>query len=112
MKTRLFPLVFDVDLPGTLMVQQHLSENEFEVVLVHVHARVRYLIISHVREVEGRAVAMAGLGDGIDIAASLKLPYVFLRAEHGSDIEAVVRQAVSGEDVRPFVTYRIQLAFG
>ena len=70
-ETGLFGFVFDVDLTGALVVQQRLAENQFEVVFVHVIGRARYLFIAHIRKVEGCAVAMATLRDGVDVSASL-----------------------------------------
>ena len=58
-KAGLFGFVFDVNLPCPLMIQQHLSQDEFQIILVHVIARARNLIISHIREVKGGAVTMA-----------------------------------------------------
>jgi len=91
METTLLPFVFHVYLPCALMVEQHLSQDEFEIILVHVRMRVRYLIITHVREVEGRAVAMTRLRGRVDITASLQVLHIFLRTQHGGYIEAVVR---------------------
>ena len=95
METALFPFVLDIYFPCPLMVEQHLAKDEFEVILVHVHMRARYFIITHIREVEGRTVTMAGLRDGVDVSAALQLFYIFLRAQHRSHIEAVMRQAVA-----------------
>ena len=62
---------------------------------MHVRTRLRYLIISHVREVEGCAVAMAGPGDGVDVSAPLQVFDVLLRTEHGSHVEPIMRQVVA-----------------
>lgn len=72
------------------MVQQHLSQDQFEVVLVHEIARARNLIITHVREVEGRAVTMTALRDGVDVSAALQVPDIFLRTQHGGDIKTIM----------------------
>ena len=80
MEAGLFPFIFDIDFTGALMVKEHLSEDEFEVVLVHVHMRARNLIISHIREVEGCAIAVTGLRDGVDVSAALEVLDIFLGA--------------------------------
>ncbi len=72
-KAGLFGFVFDENFPCSLVIQQHLSQDEFQIILVHVIARARYLIISHVREIEGGAVAMTALRDGIDVSAALQV---------------------------------------
>ncbi len=89
-----------------------MSQDQFEIILVHVHMRARYLIITHVREIEGRAVTMAGLGDGVDVSAALQVFDIFLRAEDGGDVETIVRQVVSTQYIRPFGPDSIQLALG
>ena len=90
MEAGLFRFVLHVDLSCPLMVQQHLSQDQFEVVLVHVIARARNLIITHVREVEGRAVTMTALRDGVDVSAALQVLNIFLRAQHGGDIKTIM----------------------
>ena len=112
MEARLFPFVFNIYFVGTLMVEEHLPEDEFEVIFVHVIARARYLIISHIREIEGRAVTMTALRDGIDIAAALEEPDVFLRTQHTRYIESVMRQVIATEYIRPLHSDCIQFAFG
>jgi len=89
-----------------------LSQDQFEIILVHVHMRARYLIITHVREIEGRAVAMARLRDRIDIATALQILDVFLCAKNRGDVETIVRQVVSTQYIRPFGPDGIQLALG
>lgn len=71
-ETALFPFVFDVYLARSLMIEQHLAENQFKIILVHIIARTRYLIITHIREVERRSVTVATLRNRIDIAAALQ----------------------------------------
>ena len=63
---------------------------------MHVIARARYLIITHIREVESRAVTMAGLRDRIDVSA-LQVFDVLLGAEYGSDVKAAVFGSLVGE---------------
>lgn len=94
-KAGLFGFVFDENLPCPLVVQEHLPQYQFQIVLVHVRMRARYFIISHIREVKRRAVAMAGLRDGIDVSASLQIFDILLCTEHRSDIETIVRQSVA-----------------
>ena len=86
----MFPFVFDVDFAGTLVVEEDLTQDQFEIVLVHVHARGRYFIISHVREVKGGAVTMTGLCGGVDVPATLEETDVLLGSQNGCDIETVV----------------------
>ena len=62
---------------------------------MHVIARARYLIISHIREVKGGAVAMTALRDRIDVSAASQVLDVLLRTQYGSDVEPVVRQVVA-----------------
>ena len=71
-ETALFPFVFDVYIARSLMIEQHLAENQFKIILVHIIARTRYLIITHIREVERRSVTVATLRNRIDIAAALQ----------------------------------------
>ena len=112
MEAGLFPFIFDIYLPGALVVEEHLPEDEFEVIFVHIIDRARHLIIAHVREVEGCAVAMTALGDGINIAATLQVPDVFLRTQHGCDIKAVMRQVIAAQYIRPLGSDSIEFAFG
>ena len=112
MEARLLPFVLDVYLSGSLVVEQHLSENQFEIILVHVIARARNLIISHVREIEGRAVTMTTLRDGVNVSAPLQVLDIFLRTQYGGDIETVMGQAVALQYIRPFGADGIQLALG
>ena len=108
----LLRFVLDVYLPCPLVVEQHLPEHQFEVVFVHVVACARHLVIPHVREVKRRAVAVTGLRDRIDVAAALQVLDVLLRAEHGGDVEPVMRQAVALQYIRPLFAYRVQFALG
>lgn len=110
MEAGLFPFVLDVDAPGALVVKENLSEDEFEVILVHVQVRSGHFVIAHIGEIEGRAVAVTALGDGVDIAASLQVLDVLLRAQDRGDIEAVMGQTVTAQDIRPLCSDGIQLA--
>ena len=112
MEAGLFPFIFDIYLPGALVVEEHLPEDEFEVILVHIIARARHLIIAHVREVEGCAVTMTAPGDGINIAATLEVLDVFLRTQHGCDIKAVMGQVIAAQYIRPLGSDSIEFAFG
>lgn len=94
-KAGLFGFVFDVNLPCPLVIQQDLSQDEFQIILVHVIARARYLIISHVREIEGGAVAMTALRDGIDVSAALQVFDIFLRPQHRGDVKPIVWEVVT-----------------
>ena len=94
-KAGLFGFVFDVNLPCPLMIQQHLSQDEFQIILVHVIARARNLIISHVREVKRRAIAMTTLRDGIDVSAALQVFDIFLRPQHRGDVKPIVGEVVT-----------------
>lgn len=112
MEAGLFPFIFDIYLPGALVVEEHLPEDEFEVIFVHIIARARHLIIAHVREVEGCAVAMTALRDRIDIAATLEVPDVFLRTQHGCHIKTVMGQVIAAQYIRPLRSDSIEFAFG
>ena len=101
METRLLPFVLDVDLPCPLMIEQHLPQDELEVILVHVRMRTRNLIITHVREIERGAVAMTRLRGGVDVSAPLQVFHILLRPQDRSHIETVMRQAVTAQYIRP-----------
>lgn len=94
MEARLFPLVLDVNLAGSLMVEQHLSQNEFQIIFVHVIVCARYLIVTHIREIKSGAVTMAGLCDGVDIATFLQELDIFLRTQYRRDVKLIMRQTV------------------
>ena len=91
----LLGFVFDEDLSCALMIEQHLAQHEFQIILMHLIARLRHLVVSHVRQVERRAVAMAGLRDGIDVSAALQVFDIFLRAQHRRHVETIMRQVVT-----------------
>ena len=112
MEAGLFPFIFDIYLACALMVEEHLPEHQFEVIFVHIIARARHLIIAHVRKVEGCAVAMTALRDGIDIAAALEEPDVFLRTQHGCHIKTVMGQVIAAQYIRPLRSDSIEFAFG
>ena len=80
METCLSPLILDIDFASTLVVEKHLSQHQFDIILMHILARARYLIISVIRQVESRSITMAGIGCGIDIAALLQVFHIILRA--------------------------------
>lgn len=111
MEAGLFGFVLDEDGSGSLVVEEYLPEDEFEVVGVHVLVRLRDLVKAHISEVERGAEAVAGLRDGVDIAAALEILYVLLRTQDGGDVEAVMRQVVSSKYIRPFVSNSIEFAF-
>ena len=106
----MFPFVLDVDAPGALVVKEDLAEDEFEVIFVHVQVRSGHFVIAHIGEIEGRAVAVTALRDGVDIAAALQVLDVFLRAKHGGDIKAIMGESVAAQDIRPLCSDGIQLA--
>ena len=107
METRLLPFVLDVDLPGPLMIEQHLPQDELEVILVHVRMRTRNLIITHVREIERGAVAMTRLRGGVDVSAPLQVLHILLRLQDRGHIEAVMRQVIARQNIRPLGSDRI-----
>ena len=109
MKARLTPLVLNKDFACALVVEQHLPEYQFQVILVHEIIGARNLVVAIVSDVESRAVAVAGLVGGVDIPASLQQSPILLRPQNARYIESVVRQPVASEDVRPFFAYRLQL---
>lgn len=91
------------------MIQQHLSQDQFQIILVHVHMRARYLTITHVREIESRAVAVTGLRGGVDVSAALQELDILLSAQDGSHVEPVMRQTVALQYIRPLGPDGIQL---
>ena len=109
MKARLTPLVLNKDFTCALVVEQHLPEHQFQVILVHEIIGARNLFVAIVSDVESRAVAVAGLVGGVDIPASLQQSYILLRPQYARYIEPIMRQSVAGEDVRPLIAYRLQL---
>ena len=109
MKARLTPLVLNKDFACALVVEQHLPEYQFQVILVHEIIGARNLVVAIVSDVESRAVAVAGLVGGVDILASLQQSYILLRPQYARYIEPIMRQPVASEDVRPLFTYRLQL---
>ena len=112
MEAGLFPFIFDIDFAGSLVVEEHLSEHEFEVIFVHIIARLCYLVVAHVSEIEGGTVAMTRVRDGVDVSAALQVLYVLFGTQYGGDIEAIMREVIAFEDVGPLVTDRVQFAFG
>ena len=109
MKARLSPFVLHVNTPCALVVEEHLPEHQFQVILVHIIVGARNLVVAIVSDVESRAVAVAGLVGGVDIPASLQQSYILLRPQYARYIEPIMRQSVAGEDVRPLIAYRLQL---
>ena len=79
METTLLGFVFDVDLAGALVVEQHLPEYEFEVVLMHIVAGAGHFVVAHIRQIERRTVAVATRCHGVDVAAALQMPDTLLR---------------------------------
>ena len=59
MEARLFVFVLDIYFSGTLVVKESLPEYEFEIILMHVRACTRYLIVSTVCDVKGSTIAVA-----------------------------------------------------
>lgn len=112
MEARLFPLVLDVNLAGSLMVEQHLSQNEFQIILVHIIACARNLIETHIREIKSGAVTVTGLRDGVDVSAALQVLDILLRTEYGSDVKTVMRQTVPRQYICPLGADRVQFALG
>ena len=109
MKARLTPLVLNKDFACALVVEEHLPEHQFQVILVHEIIGARNLVVAIVGDVESRAVAVAGLVGGVDISASLQQSHILLRPQNARYIESVVRQPVASEDVCPLFAYRLQL---
>ena len=109
MKARLTPLVLNKDFACALVVEEHLPEHQFQVILVHEIIGARNLFVAIVSDVESRAVAVAGLVGGVDISASLQQSYILLRPQYARYVESIVRQPVASEDVRPLFAYRLQL---
>ena len=59
MKARLTPLVLNKDFACALVVEQHLTEYQLQVILVHEIIGARNLVVAIVSDVESRAVAVA-----------------------------------------------------
>ena len=59
MEARLFVFVLDIYFSGTLVVKESLPEYEFEIILMHVRARTRYLIVSTICDVKSCSIAVA-----------------------------------------------------
>jgi len=95
MEATLFCFVFHVYLTSTLVIQQYLPKDQFEVVINHVIACARNFIIAQVREVKRSAVTMAGLRSRINIAAPLQIFDIFLCAQNRGDIETIMRQVIA-----------------
>ena len=109
MKACLSPFVLHVNTPRALVVEEHLPEHQFQVILVHIIVGARNLVVAIVGDVESGAVAVAGLVGGVDIPASLQQSYILLRPQYARYVESIVRQPVASEDVRPLFAYRLQL---
>ena len=109
MKACLSPFVLHINTPCALVVEEHLPEHQFQVILVHIIVGARNLVVAIVGDVESGAVAVAGLIGGVDIPASLQQLHILLRPQNARYVESVVRQPVASEDVRPLFAYRLQL---
>ena len=109
MKARLTPLVLNKDFACALVVEEHLPEHQFQVILGHIVVGARNLVVAIVGDVESRAVAVAGLVGGVDIPASLQQSHILLRPQNARYVEPIMRQSVAGENVRPLIAYRLQL---
>ena len=109
MKACLSPFVLHVNTPCALVVEEHLPEHQFQVILVHIIVGARNLVVAIVSDVESRAVAVTGLIGGVDIPASLQQSHILLRPQNARYVESVVRQPVASEDVCPLFAYRLQL---
>ena len=112
MEAGLLGFVLDVYLSGPLVVEQHLPEYEFQVILVHVVARTCNLVVAEVCQIERRAVAVATLRNGVDVSAALQLAYILLCTQDRCHTEPVMRQVVAPQYIRPLVAYCVQFALG
>ncbi len=112
MEAGLLGFVLDVDFPCPLVVEQHLPEYEFQVILVHVVACTRNLVVAEVCQIERRAVAVAALRNGVDVSAALQLAYILLCAQNRCHTKPVMRQIVALQYIRPLVAYCVQFALG
>ena len=109
MKAGLPPFVLDVNTSRPLMIEQHLTQHQLQVILCHIVICACYFVVAIVGDVEGRPVAMARLVGGVDVPASLQQSHILLRPQNARYVESVVRQPVASEDVRPLFAYRLQL---
>ena len=105
----LLVFVLDVDTSCALFVEEDLTKNQFQIILVHVLARARYLIKTEVCQVEGGAIVVARVGSGIDVTTALQLLDIILGAEHAGDIELIMRQTIALQDIRELGTNALQL---
>lgn len=112
MEAGLLGFVLDVNLRCPLVVEQHLSEYEFQIILMHIVARTRNLVVAEVCQIERRAVAVATLRNGVDVSAALQLAYILLCAQNRCHTKPVMRQVVAPQYIRPFVAYCVQFALG
>ena len=112
MEAGLLGFVLDVNLPCPLVVEQHLPEYEFQIILMHVVACTRNLVVAEICQIERRAVAVATLRNGVDISAALQLSYILLCAQNRCHTKPVMRQVVAPQYIRPFVAYCVQFALG
>lgn len=112
MEAGLLGFVLDVYLSGPLVVEQHLPEYEFQIILMHVVARTRNLVVAEVCQIERRAVAVATLRNGVDVSAALQLAYILLCTQDRCHTKPVMRQVVAPQYIRPFVAYCVQFALG
>ena len=112
MEAGLLGFVLDVYLSGPLVVEQHLPEYEFQVILVHVVARTCDLVVAEVCQIERCAIAVATLRNGVDVSAALQLAYILLCAQNRCHTKPVMRQVVAPQYIRPFVAYCVQFSLG
>lgn len=112
MEAGLLGFVLDVYLSGPLVVEQHLPEYEFQVILMHVVARTCNLVVAEVCQIERCAVAVAALRNGVDVSAALQLAYILLCTQDRCHTKPVMRQVVAPQYIRPFVAYCVQFALG
>ena len=78
---------------------------------MHIIARARYFLITHIREIKSGTVTMTALRSGIDIPAALQVFDVLLGAQNRGDVEAVMRQAIPLQYIRPLHSDGVQFAF-
>ena len=108
METCLFPLILDINFTCTLMVQKHLAQHQFNIILVHILARVRYLIITIICQVKRCTIAVARVSCSIDIATLLQVFHIILCTQYTGNIKTIMWQIITLQDISKLLTYTLQ----
>ena len=109
MKTGLLVFVLDIDTTSTLFVEKDLTKNEFEIILMHVLARTRYLIETKIRQVKRSAIIVARISGSIDVTTVLQSLYILLSTQYAGDIKLIMGQAIALQNISKALAYTLQL---